>query len=288
MIQELLRARLAEYAPQNEVEQENLLQETMQHYVLASLSNADFFSNALFHGGTCLHIFHRMPRFSEDLDFLLKAPFREFCWQPFLHRVRQDCSQEGIRFEAIDKTKAGTAVKKAFLKTDSIGQILYLELPFHRHKRMKLRIKLEIDTNPPAGSGSETVYLNFPRVAPVAVQALPSGFATKLHALLCRTYVKGRDWYDLIWYVARQVKPDLNLLANALIQQGPWAGNEVDVTLDWLCQHLQQKIDAIDWDQAKNDVQRFLPTSEQSQLDHWAQGLFSYQVEQLKNYATTV
>jgi len=115
MMKELFQARLAEYAPQHQLDQENLLQETMQHYVLASLSNANLFSHAMFHGGTCLRIFHRLQRFSEDLDF--------------------------------------------------------------------------------------------PHIAPVTVQTLTSGFATKLHALLCRVYVKGPDWYDFIWYVSRRINP---------------------------------------------------------------------------------
>ncbi len=281
MMKELFQARLAEYAPQNQLDQENLLQETMQHYILASLSNANLFSHAMFHGGTCLHIFHRLRRFSEDLDFLLKAPSPDFSWPPFLERVKDDCAREGIVFEAVDKSRADNAVKKAFLKTDSIGQVLYFDLPFQRHKRMKLRIKLEIDTNPPAGSHFNTAYLDFPHIAPVTVQTLTSGFATKLHALLCRVYVKGRDWYDFIWYVSRRINPQLDLLANALLQQGPWADAEIEVTPDWLCRQLQLKIAEIDWEQPKNDVQRFLPTSEQANLNNWHQGLFTYYLDQL-------
>jgi hypothetical protein len=151
---------------------------------------------------------------------------------------------------------------------------------------MKLRIKLEIDTNPPAGSSYNTAYLNFPRVSPVTVQTLQSGFATKLHALLCRVYVKGRDWYDFVWYVSRWIEPNFELLTNALIQQGQWAGQELKATPKWICRQLREKINEIDWNQARTDVERFLPISEQADLEQWNQGLFNYHLNQLEEYVT--
>jgi predicted nucleotidyltransferase component of viral defense system len=188
-----------------------VLQELMQHYVLASLSRAGMFSEAIFHG---------VSRFSEDLDFLLKRPDPGFRWNKYLEAVDRDCAQEGIEFGLLDKSAADNAVQKAFLKTDSIGKVLLLALPFERPNPRKIRIKLEIDTNPPAGSAFQTSYITFPGVAAVTTQTLPSGFGTKAHALLCRRYVKGRDWYDFVWYTSRKIKPDLELLQNALFQQG--------------------------------------------------------------------
>jgi len=146
----------------------------MQHYVLASLSRAGIFSEAIFHGGTCLRIVHGMRRFSEDLDFLLKRPDPEFRWAKYLESVARDCAREGIAFEVQDKSASGTAVQKAFLKTDSIGKFLLLSLPFERHNPRKIRIKLEIDTNPPAGSGFQTSYITFPVTAALTTQSLPS------------------------------------------------------------------------------------------------------------------
>ena len=99
--------------------------------------------------------------------------------------------------------------------------------------------------------------------APITTQTLSSGFGTEAHALLCRRYVKGRDWYDFLWYVARRTVPDLALLGNALLQQGPWHGNRVEVSSDWLLQALRAKIERVDWKLARDDVQRFLPLSEQ-------------------------
>lgn len=278
MLDKVLSARIRDYAPANPVEQENVLQELMQHYVLSSLARAGLFATAMFHGGTCLRIVYAMNRFSEDLDFLLKRPDPGFRWQGYLESVRRDCAQEGIAFEVQDKAQAGTAVRKAFLKTDSIGKILTLDLPFERYQPRKIRIKLEIDTNPPAGSSFTTSYITFPVTAPVTTQTLESGFALKLHALLCRPYIKGRDWYDFVWYVARNTKPDLNLLRHALHQQGPWAGQKIAVTPRWVREKIDAAIRRIRWTTARDDVQRFLPLREQEGLRAWGVDFFMQQL----------
>lgn len=284
MIADVLNARIREYAPANALEQENVLQELMQHYVLASLSRAGMFSEAIFHGGTCLRIVRGMNRFSEDLDFLLKRPDPGFRWQKYLQAVGRDCAQEGIEFDLQDKSAEDVAVQKAFLKTDSVGKVLLLALPFERPNPRKIRIKLEIDTNPPAGSSFQTSFITFPGVAAITTQTLSSGFGTKAHALLCRRYVKGRDWYDFVWYTSRKVKPDLGLLQNALRQQGPWAGQPLTVTPEWLIENLGAVIRKVDWRQARMDVQRFLPTTEQAALDSWGTDLFLYQLDRMKGY----
>jgi predicted nucleotidyltransferase component of viral defense system len=283
MLDKVLSARIRDYAPASAVEQENVLQELMQHYVLASLSRAGLFAEAVFHGGTCLRIVRAMNRFSEDLDFLLKQPDPNFHWQRYLESVREDCAQEGIPFEVQDKSQAGTAVQKAFLKTDSIGKLLVLDLPFERYRARKIRIKLEIDINPPAGSTFTTSYITFPVTAPLTTQSLESGFALKLHALLCRSYVKGRDWYDFVWYVVRGTRPDLDLLRNALRQQGPWAGQQITMTMRSLRDNMETAIRRIDWTAARDDVQRFLPLREQEGLRAWSADFFSYQLARLND-----
>lgn len=286
MIDDILKTRFDRYAPTNDIEQENMLKETMQHYILASLSKHGLFTEAIFHGGTCLRIINGIARFSEDLDFLLKVPDAYFKWQTYLDHVQKDCAGEGIEFESVNRESCKTAVRKAFLKTDSIGSLLTFRLPFGRHLARKIRIKLEIDTNPPSGSSIETAYLMFPRPEPLTIQTLESGFALKLHALLCRTYVKGRDWYDFLWYVARMTRPDIHLLANALYQQGPWAGCSLNITHTWLGIQLSKKIDSIDWALARADVQRFLSHAEQDALRNWESPMFKYYVKQLCEYTT--
>jgi predicted nucleotidyltransferase component of viral defense system len=283
MLDRVLSARIRDYAPANSVEQENVLQELMQHYVLSSLSRAGLFAEAMFHGGTCLRIVHGMNRFSEDLDFLLKRPDPDFRWQGYLESVRKDCEQEGIPFEVQDKSQAGTAVQKAFLKTDSIGKILELDLPFERHQARKIRIKLEIDINPPSGSTFTTNYITFPVTAPMTTQSLESGFALKLHALLCRSYVKGRDWFDFVWYVARKTGPAPDLLSRALRQQGPWAGQPIAVTRHWVRENMEATIRRIDWSAARDDVQRFLPLREQEGLRAWSADFFLHHLARMND-----
>jgi predicted nucleotidyltransferase component of viral defense system len=285
MLDRVLSARLRDYAPASAVEQENVLQELMQHYVLTSLSRAGLFAEAMFHGGTCLRIVHAMNRFSEDLDFLLKEPSPSFRWQRYLESVRKDCAQEGIPFEVQDKSQAGMAVQKAFLKTDSVGKVLTLELPFERHRPRKIRIKLEIDINPPAGSTFTTSYITFPVTTPMTTQSLESGFALKLHALFCRSYVKGRDWYDFVWYVARKTSPDLALLGQALRQQGPWAGQQITVTMGWVRENMEAAIRRIDWTAARDDVQRFVPLREQEGLRAWSAEFFLFYLARMNEGA---
>ena len=138
--------------------------------------------------------------------------------------------------------------------------------------------------NPPRGSSFETSYLSFPTTAPITTQTLSSGFGTKVHALLCRRYIKGRDWSDFLWYVARRTVPDLALLGNALVQQGPWQGERFEVSSEWLLHALRGKIESVDWKLARDDVRRFLPLSEQRGLDSWTADLFLHQVERMAAY----
>lgn len=284
MIEDILGERIKEYNPTNAIEQENALQELMHLYILASLSRTDFFSEAIFHGGTCLRIAYGMSRFSEDLDFLLKETNPDFKWQKYVDRVLKDGTDEGIYFQVQDRSKKDYPVKKVFFKTDSIGKVLLVELPYERDNRKLFRVKLEVDTNPPEGSAYETRYITFPTTAALTTQTLESGFGMKACALLCRGYTKGRDWYDFIWYTTKKAKPDLKLLKNALYQQGPWAGQDIEVTPSWFIENLQIKISELDWDSVREDVQRFLPMRELEGLELWSEDFFLYQLGILAEY----
>ena len=186
----------------------------------------------------------------------------------------------GIASEVIDKSRVDATIKKAFLKTDSIGGVLHLEVHSGGTPR-KARIKLEVDTNLPSGSAAEINYLVFPEAAAVAVQTLTSCFSTKAHALLCREYVKGRDWYDFAWYAARGTTVDFRYLENALRRAGPWAGTEVVVDRDWFVREVGKRIGEIDWRMAREDVARFVPPRSQPMLDLWSKNFFDKQLETL-------
>jgi predicted nucleotidyltransferase component of viral defense system len=276
MTNRIFEERIKDYLIASVIDQENVLQELVQQHVLASLSRAGFFSKAqaVFHGGTCLRIVYGMNCFSEDLEFFLKQPNPDFSWPFYLGHILKDGAGEGLRFTVIDKTKEDTTVKKAFLRTDSFGNVLLLDLPFERDARKLIKVKLEIDTNPPMGSRYETRYTAFPVMAAITTQSLESGFAMKLGALLGRRYTKGRDWYDFIWYAGKRIVPDLDLIQNCLDQQGPWAGRKLRIGPDWLEKSLKKRIAEINWEIARQDVQRFLPLREQETLRLWEKEFF--------------
>ncbi len=281
MIENLLSQKIAEYRPKNAVDQENILQELMQHFCLVSLAKEGFFKIAEFQGGTCLRIIHGLDRFSENLDFVLKKPDPSFKWQKYLDRISRDFRAENIHFEILDKSETTSVVKKAFLKTDSIGKILILKLPYSRQVTKKIKIKVEIDSNPPQASTYETQYISFPVITAITCQTLQSSFASKCHALLCRKYTKGRDWFDFIWYINKKIAPNLELLENALFQQGPWAGKQIHMTPSWFKKQLAKIIKELDWPAVREDVRRFIKPANQKSLELWDSDFFLYHLNKL-------
>ena len=172
------------------------------------------------------------------------------------------------------------AVRQAMLKDDSIGRQLDLSF-FDANNQRKLRVKLEIDTHPPAGSGIAWHYLDFPLNFEVCAQDLPSNYALKLHALLCRPYLKGRDWFDFAWYCRQQTRPNLPHLAHALHQAGPWKDQSTPVDAQWLAGALSAKIKTINWSRAAQDVAPFLPATEQVSLTLWSERFFADKISKL-------
>lgn len=269
-----IEERIKEYQPKNKEEELNAFKEIAQEIVLSSLSRADFFKHAAFQGGTCLRIVHGLNRFSEDLDFILFREDKDFKWSHYFNEIELEFKGYGFTLEVKDRSKADNAVKKAFLKENSFGQVLKLIYERTRSDVQIVNIKLEVDTNPPMESGFETKIISFPEPFSIVVQDLPSLFAGKLHALLCREYVKGRDWYDFIWYVSRKTKTNFLNLQNALFQQGPWKGKELMVNNKWVNENLRKKIESINWDITKNDIRPFLRERQLRTLELWNKDFF--------------
>lgn len=277
---EMLQRRLDGYRAVNPVEEEQAIREILQEVALYALWRSGFFEVAAFQGGTSLRILHQLPRFSEDLDFILKEPDAAFNWGKHLAGLVDVLREFGLQSDVLDRSRMDLNVRKALLKDNSIGNQLNLSFsqgPAYR----TLTIKLEIDVNPPAGSGFDYSYLDFPLDYEVCHQDLQSNFALKVHALLCRPYLKGRDWYDFNWYVKQGLSPNLTHLQNALRQHGPWAGAEMVVDGSWLKDALAEKIRAVDWKAATQDVERFLGTAERESLKLWSEKFFLAKVEQL-------
>lgn len=276
----LLSERLRRYQSANALQEEQALKEILQELALYALWRADFFNVAVFHGGTSLRILHGLPRFSEDLDFLLLEPDNNFQWSHYFATITDIMGEFGVRCELTGNMRMDKAVRQAMLKNDSIGRQLNLSF-FDSPSTKKLRIKLEIDTNPPAGTGITWHYLDFPLDFEVCAQDLPSNFALKLHALLCRPYIKGRDWYDFAWYCSQQTRPNLTLFANAIAQSGPWACQGLPIDHAWLISTLRTKIREIDWNKAAMDVAPFIGQNEQASLKLWSQRFFEGKMEKL-------
>lgn len=277
----LVQSKLESYRCSSTTEEEQALREITQEIVLAALGRTDFFGRAGFHGGTCLRIFHGLNRFSEDMDFALTEPDSSFDLLPYLKPVCTELDAYGYAFEIEDRSKGGQAVRKAFLKDDSAGKILRLNYRPVTGPLRKLRIKLEVDTRPPAGASYEMPILDYPFPSSVRVFDLPSLFAGKMHALFCRGYVKGRDWYDFIWYSAHRVELNHRLLSAALSQQGPWAGSELMTDNGWCVSELSKVIEALDVKKARADVRRFVRPNELPSLDLWSREFFLGQCRKL-------
>ncbi len=276
----LIQEKLASYNAANQLEEEYAVKEILQDIALYGLWRADFFDIAAFQGGTSLRILHGMSRFSEDLDFIMKKPDPDFSWPIYLQRVVECFEEFGLKSEILDKGRMDQRIKKAQIKDNSICTQLNLSF-FRENPARKQTIKLEIDVDPPENSDFAYRYLDFPLDFEVCHQDLSSNFSLKIHALLCRPYLKGRDWYDFNWYVKQRVKPNLAHLQSALFQWGPWAGQETNVDLRWLKQKLTDKIGGIDWQDAAMDVERFLRLQEQHSLKLWSVAFFLHKVEQL-------
>lgn len=278
---EIIQHRLDAYKAANPVEEEQATKEIIQEVALYALWRAGFFDVAVFQGGTSLRILHGLPRFSEDLDFMLKTPDPDFEWSGYLTKLLACFEEYGLRSEALQKGRMEQRIKKAVIKDNSVTNQLKLSF-YQGHEGQKINIKLEIDVAPPAESGYEYTYLDFPTDYEVCHQDLSSNFALKIHALLCRGFLKGRDWYDFNWYIRQEVSPNLPHLKHALVQYGPWKGqDDLVVDMAWLKKVMTEKIDGIDWADAADDVERFLKPTEVESLQLWSARFFLAKLSKL-------
>lgn len=277
----IIQERLNSYKCESRQEEENAVREITQEVALLCLYNADFFKRAAFQGGACLRIFYGTNRFSEDLDFALIAPDPRFGFSNYLENLKKGFEAYGYTIEIQDRAKTKGAVKTLFLKDDSLGKIIDLTHPTIEGRARSIKIKLEIDCDPPSGAKIENKFHDFPLNFSVTAHDLPSLFATKSHALLCREYTKGRDWYDFLWYAGRKVGINFELLSNAIDQQGPWQGQNIKVDKKWYLEEMAKKIESTDWEEAKQEVQRFLRPIELKALELWNSDLFLASIAKL-------
>jgi predicted nucleotidyltransferase component of viral defense system len=275
---EIITERLSEYDVQSAEEELNAIKEITQEIILYALSKTSFFNHAHFCGGTALRIIHGLNRFSEDLDFTTNAVETNFQFNDYMDEVLLTLKQYGLDMK-IKKSKDDTFVKTRELKEDS--EKWTLSFPSNG-QLTKVLIKLEIDTNPPFGAEETKANLDFPLLHQVKVGSMETLFSGRLHALLCRRFVKGRDWYDLLWYIKKKSNINYKLLKDALYQMGPYQGQDLKlVDRDFVVRELSSKIKALDWKEVRRDVERFLKPEELDTLKLWDEELFLEKVQKI-------
>ena len=218
-----IRSMLNRYDCQTRDDYVNALREILQELALLGLWRAKFFEHAAFYGGTALRVLYGLDRYSEDLDFSLLRPSETFTLGAFGDALLREIRSFGfeVDFQAKEKP-ARTRIESAFLKANTYRQLLAIDTGDELLRGLPagktLKIKLEVDTDPPGGFETESKYLLQPIPFGLRVYRLPDLFAGKLHAVLCRKWksrIKGRDWYDLVWYAARHPQVNLGHLETA-------------------------------------------------------------------------
>ncbi|AHW59185.1 Nucleotidyl transferase AbiEii toxin, Type IV TA system [Draconibacterium orientale] len=266
---DIFNQMLSRYSIKTQDDRLNALHETMQQVCLAGLNRAGFFEDAAFYGGTCLRIFHKLPRFSEDMDFSLLKARPDFSIENYFEAIQTEFSAVGrtINIEKKEKKQA-TAIESAFLKDNTdIVNIRFNTSP-------TVKIKIEVYKNPPQNFSTEYKLLLLPFSFMTRCYTLPSLFAGKMHALLFRKWrnrVKGRDWYDFEWYIRNNIPLNFeHFKARAIQSEG---AEFEDLTHDQLIDLLKNKFTTTKTEQVIEDVRRFV-TNPQS-MEIWSTEYFS-------------
>ena len=279
---------LNKYQPKDNSERENAIKEIVQEIVLSGLSRGGFFDKAVFYGGTCLRIFHGLNRFSEDLDFALLSKDEKFKIEDYFPAIKKELISYGLDMDVVkkEKSKGDNDVQSAFVKGNT--QILLMSFfPNNNEvgnviKNQTIKIKFEIDTDNPKGGVVETKYRLLPAPYEVKVFDEPTLFAGKIHAILCREYknrIKGRDYYDYLFYCAKGTKVNLEYLENKLKNSNK-ISFDTKLDLPSLKKMLQERFVNVDYNLARNDVSSFI--TDQESLSLWSKELFLSTLDYLK------
>lgn len=281
----MIKEWIETYEPKNIQDTEQALREIMQEIALAGLYRANFFKHAAFYGGTALRIFHELNRFSEDLDFSLLKKDTDFEFDVYFKSIVDEFQALGIKVSLNQKIKSSiSTIDSAFLKSDTLWSELIFEDTIPQIKlstKPSIKIKLEIDTNPPLQFGTENKLLTRPFSFYVNCFTISDLFAGKMHALLFRKWtirVKGRDWYDMEWYIKKGVKLNLTHFCQRAIESGDWS--QESMTKNQLHDLLETKINSIDIDRVKQDVIRFIANPQD--LAIWSREYFLQICERLE------
>jgi hypothetical protein len=281
----MIKEWIAEYKPANQQEAKDALREIMQEIALAGLYRAGFFEKAAFYGGTALRIMYNLDRFSEDLDFSLLAVEPGFSLTKYQDAIIREFEALGMQVVIREKQKTNkTNIDSAFLKSATIWRELVLEniIPQNGLAQVaNITIKLEVDREPPLGFDTEDKLLLRPFSFYVKCLTLPNLFAGKMHALLFRkwgTNVKGRDWYDMEWYIRKGIPLNLSHFLIRAKDSGDWKKEEI--TEQEFRQLLAEKIDSVKMNYVISDIRRFI--RDPKALEIWSPKYFHELVSKLK------
>ena len=275
----ILQKMLEKYEINSEQDEINAMKEIIQEIVLSGLSRGKFFDEAAFYGGTALRIFYGLDRFSEDLDFALIKPNPNFDLSKYFSFIEEEAKSYGLKLIINKKEKEKESnITSAFLKGNTMEHILLFFTDNNHQTNNKLlkdiKIKFEVDINPPAGANYELKYQLLPSPYQIRLYDLPSLFAGKIHAILCRKWnlrTKGRDLYDYVFFLSLNTKVNINLVKNKLIESKYIKEND-SFNIDILKKLLKEKFKEINYDNAKEDVKPFIKN--QSSLDLWSSDFF--------------
>ena len=270
---DIYQKMLSDYDLSTSQQKRNALFEVNQQIVLAGLNRGGFFDFAAFYGGTCLRIFYGLNRFSEDMDFSLTSPDDHFQFEKFFPYIVDEFAYVGRKVEIHKKEKRTFGrVESAFLKDDTD----VYDITFQTEK--SIRIKIEVDTNPPMLFSTEDNLLLQPFPFMVRCFTLPDLFAGKMHALLFRNWknrVKGRDWYDFEWYVRNGVPLDF-----AHLQERAKQFNGLEMNRDEFMEHLKERLLTTDIKKVKQDVEPFMKNVGETAI--WSNDYFVQLAERIK------
>lgn len=269
-----LSEMLEKYEIKTDKDEINALKEIIQELVISGLSKSDFFNRAAFYGGTALRIFYDLDRFSEDLDFALVSPDKNFDLSAYFPFIEKEVSLYGLNLKVDTKIKTKESnISSAFLKGDTMEHILIFFSESNLQNNSKLlrdiKIKFEIDINPPSGAEYEIKYKLLPTPHSVRLYNKESLFAGKIHAILCRNWshrTKGRDLYDYAFFLSKNIKVNMNLVKSKLVESNVLKEDD-NFDINILKNLLNEKFKLIDYDAAKNDVAPFLDDS--TKLNIW-------------------
>ena len=261
----VINQMLEHYDINNTNDEINALKEIIQEIVLSGLSRGNFFKEAAFYGGTALRIFYKLDRFSEDLDFALISPNKDFDLSKYFDYIKKELKSYGLNLEINTKTKTSYSnICSAFLKGDTLEHILKFFPNEEKHEFdylfKKIKIKFEVDINPSSGATYDIQYKLLPSPHQIMLYDKESLFAGKIHAILCRSWnlrTKGRDLYDYIFFLANDITVNVELIKNKLIDSG-YIESSSKFDIDILKNLLINKFKNINYNDAVEDVKPFI------------------------------